>query len=106
MVAVMIVAGVADGYGFTAGQVAVSRAVPERRQAGALGLMGAVEVLGAGTAALPAAALYGEFGARATWVAVASASLVCLGLGALRIRGTDPVTKALPEEPHPPAPTM
>lgn len=106
MVAVMVVAAVADGYGFTAGQVAVSRAVPESRQAGALGLMGAAEVLGAGLAALPAAAIYGEFGATTTWVVVASASLVCLGLGAFRIRGTEPITQTVPKGPHPPAPTI
>ena len=80
--------------------------MPEKRQAGALGLMGAAEVLGAGIAALPAAALYGEFGATTTWVTVASASLVCLGIGALRIRGTEPVTRARPKTPHPPAPTI
>ena len=32
LVAVMTLAGVADGYGFTAGQVAVSRSVPEERR--------------------------------------------------------------------------
>lgn len=94
LVAVMVVIGVADGYGFTAGQVAVSLAVPEERQAGALGLMGAAEVLGAGVAALPAAALYDAGGARPTWIAVSGASLVFLALGHLRIRGTEPVNPA------------
>ena len=90
LVAVMVIIGFADGYGFTAGQVAVSRSVPEERQAGALGLMGAAEVLGAGVAALPAAALYESGGARPTWIAVGGASLVFLALGWLRIRGTEP----------------
>ncbi len=91
LVVVMVFIGVADGYGFTAGQVAVSRSVLEQRQAGALGLMGAAEVLGAGLAALPAAALYEAGGARPTWIAVSGASLVFLAIGHLRIRGTDPV---------------
>ena len=96
VVAVMTVAGVADGYGFTAGQVAVSRAVPEARQAGALGLMGAAEVLGAGIAALPAALMYEAWGAGPTWIAASAASLVCLFAGHLRLRGTDPVSPPQP----------
>jgi predicted MFS family arabinose efflux permease len=107
LVAVMLIAALADGYGFTAGQVAVSRAVTEQRQAGALGLMGAAEVLGAGLAALPAAALYGEFGSRTTWLAASAVSLVCLAIGGLRIRSTEPVTPTPPPvERHPPAPAV
>lgn len=83
----MMLVGVADGYGFTAGQVAVSRSVPEERQAGALGLMGAAEVLGAGVAALPAAAIYEASGARPTWLSVSGASLLFLALGYWRLRG-------------------
>lgn len=92
VVIVMSIAGVADGYGFTAGQVAVSRAVPEERQAGALGLMGAAEVLGAGVAALPAAALYETWGSAPTWMATAGASLIILFIGHRRLRGTEPVS--------------
>lgn len=94
LVAVMMVVGVADGYGFTAGQVAVSRSVPEERQAGALGLMGAAEVLGAGVAALPAAAVYEAGGARPTWLAVSAASLLFLAIGHFRLRGAPPVNPA------------
>lgn len=94
LVVTMMVIGFADGYGFTAGQVAVSQAVTEDRQAGALGLMGAAEVLGAGLAALPAAALYDAGGARATWTAASSASLIVLALGAWRILGAQPATGA------------
>ncbi len=92
LVVIMVAIGIADGFGFTAGQVAVSRSVIEERQAGALGLMGAAEVLGAGIAALPAAALYEAGGARPTWVVVSLASLAFLAIGHLRIRGTQPVT--------------
>lgn len=92
--AVMAVAGVAEGFGFVAAQIAVSRSVAEHRQAAALGLMGAVEVLGAGLAAYPAAALYGEFGEVPTWFAVGISSLVLIGLARLRIRGTEPVNES------------
>lgn len=94
LVAVMMIIGVADGYGFTAGQVTVSRSVPEERQAGALGLMGAAEVLGAGVSALPAAAVYEAGGARPTWTAVSLASVVFLALGYLRLRGSTPANPA------------
>lgn len=90
-VIVMGLVGVADGYGFTAGQVAVSRAVPEARQAGALGLMGAAEVLGAGLAAIPAAILYDAFGEEVAWAATGAAALALVTTGHLRLRGTEPV---------------
>ena len=90
-VLVMLVVGVADGVGFTAAQVAVSRAVAEERQAGALGLMGATEVLGAGTAALPAALLYGSVGEEIAWLVMGAITLVAVGAAQQRLRGTEPV---------------
>ncbi len=82
--------GVADAFGFTATQVAVSRAVPQERQAAALGLMGGVQVLGAGVFAFPAAALYQETGEEVTWVVVGLVMLVLVAAGAVRLRGTRP----------------
>lgn len=86
----MFLFGIADGFGFTAAQVAVSRAVPEDRQAGALGLMGAVEVLGAGLAALPAAIAYDRLGDGPAWALIGLATLIVVGAGGLRLRGTQP----------------
>lgn len=91
LIALMTVVGVADGYGFIAGQVLISRSVAEHRQAGALGLMGASEVLGAAIAAIPAAWLYGETGKELTWIVVSMSALILLTIGALRLRGTQPV---------------
>lgn len=93
-VIVMGLVGIGDGFGFTAGQVAVSRAVAEHRQAGALGLMGAAEVLGAGLAAVPAGFIYGAFGAGLAWFCAGALALVLVLVGHLRLRGTDPVSRA------------
>lgn len=91
-VAVMGALGFVDGFGFVSMQVVVCRAVVEQRQAAALGLMGASEVLGAGLAALPSSLLYDRAGAKLTWPIVGVAMLVIVGLGRLRIIGTHPVS--------------
>lgn len=85
------VLGIADAFGFTATQVAVSRAVAQDRQAAALGLMGGVQVLGAGIFAFPAAALYQATGEETTWIVVGLTMLVIVALGVARLRGTQPV---------------
>jgi len=90
LVAGMVLAGFSDGFGHIGGQVTVSRAVPEARQAGALGLMGAFGVLGAGVAALPAAWAYGRVGAAGAWQLIGSISLLVIAVGALRMRNTEP----------------
>ena len=89
-IAVMTLIGVADGFGFIAAQVAVSRSVIEERQAGALGLMGAVEVGGAGVAAIPAALLYDNTSEEATWIVVGLTTTVMVGIAWTRLRGTTP----------------
>lgn len=87
---VMTLVGVADGFGFLAAQITISRAVPEERQAGALGLMGAVEVLGAGIAAIPAALLYEHSGEELTWLVAGGWTLAMVALAWTRLRGTAP----------------
>ena len=96
---VMTLVGFADGYGFTAAHAVVARAVPEQRQAAALGLMGAAEVAGAAISALPAAWVYESHGSGPTWAAVGLAVLVLVVAGWLRIRGTVPVSG--PDAPAP-----
>ena len=90
--AAMVVVGFGDGYGFTAAHAVVARAVPEQRQAAALGLMGAAEVAGAAVSALPSAWLYQSFGPGPTWVLVGLSVLVLVAVGWLRIRGTVPAS--------------
>ena len=92
IVVAMVLVGFGDGYGFTAAHAVVARAVPEQRQAAALGLMGAAEVAGAGAAALPAAWLYDSFGPGPTWASVGLTVLALVVAGWLRIRGTVPAS--------------
>ena len=99
IVAAMVLVGFGDGYGFTAALAVVARAVPEQRQAAALGLMGAAEVAGAAIAALPAAWLYDSFGAGPTWAAVGLTVLALVLVGWLRMRGTVPASG--PDAPRP-----
>ncbi len=89
-VVLMLILGVADTFGLNGTRVAVSRAVPEDRQAAALGLMGAVEVLSAGSSALPSAVLYDNLGAGITWALTGVFALAVVMLGAARFRGTEP----------------
>ena len=92
IVAAMMAVGFGDGYGFTAAHAVVARAVPEQRQAAALGLMGAAEVAGAAIAALPAAWLYESRGPGPTWALVGLTVLALVVAGWLRIRGTVPAS--------------
>ena len=85
----MGVAGVGDAFGFTAVQVTVARSVPEERQAGALGLMGATEVLAAGCTAVPAALLYHSVGARWMWLLSSVFTLAITGLAVVLFRAAD-----------------
>jgi MFS family permease len=99
VVVAMMAVGFGDGYGFTAAHAVVARAVPEQRQAAALGLMGAAEVLGAAIAALPSAWLYESLGPGPTWAVVGLSVLVLVLVGWLRIRGTVPASG--PDAPDP-----
>jgi len=91
---VMLLVGLADAFGLAGAQTAVARAVPEDRQAGALGLMGAAEVLGAGLAAIPAAALYERSGSATTWFTIGLIVLLSVGLAHTRLHGTEPVRRS------------
>lgn len=88
--------GIFDAFGFTANHVAVSRAVPEDRQAAALGLMGATQVLAAGISAYPASLLYEKTGERTTWIVVGLLMISTIALAAQRFHGTMPVSPSKP----------
>ncbi len=61
------------------------------RQAGALGLMGAVEV---GVAAIPAALLYDNTSEEVTWIVVGLTTIVMVGIAWTRLRGPPQPTQA------------
>ena len=84
LIGVMMLIGVADGVGFTAGQLLVSESAPESRQAGAMGLMGATEMGAAGLAAVPAAGLYSVIGA-SVWIVLGVAMLTVMAGGVLLV---------------------
>lgn len=94
---VMLLVGLADAFGLAGAQAAVARSVPEDRQAGALGLMGAAEVLGAGVAAIPAAVMYERSGSGPTWLTVGLVVLISVGLAHSRLHGTEPVRRSVPD---------
>ena len=75
--AVSMVHAVSDGLTMVAPGVAVAMAVPNERQAGAQGVMGAAQALVAGIAAIAVGALYEESG-RAVAYAAGAASMVVL----------------------------
>lgn len=71
---------VTDGLTIAASGVAVGLAVPDERQAGAQGLIGAAQALTAGTTAIVVGALYGSFGRFTAYAATASGMLVCVAV--------------------------
>ncbi len=84
---VLALAGVADGFGFTASLAVASAAAPIDRQATALGVVGATEVLFAGLGAIPAAWLFDRHGPGVTWAVMGGTMTVLVLLGAFIFRG-------------------
>ncbi|MFW2382164.1 MAG: MFS transporter [Acidimicrobiales bacterium] len=87
-------AGVADGFGFTAALAVASAAVPLDRQATALGVVGATEVLLAGMATIPAAWLFDRYGASVTWLVMGGIMTLVVSIGALVSTGQSGRTPA------------
>ncbi len=72
---------ITDGLTIAATGVAIALAVPEERQAGAQGLIGAAQALTAGTTAIVIGALYGSQGRFAAYAATAFGMVVCVVVG-------------------------
>ena len=95
-----------DGLTFAASGVAVGMAVPEERQAGAQGVLGGMQALGAGIAAVITGVIFENFGQQAAYwfgaglVLALTAGGVLLAGPALRMRdGDDPDGR--PDQPLP-----
>lgn len=72
---------ISDGLTIAATGVAIGLAVPEERQAGAQGLIGAAQALTAGATAIVVGALYGGFGRFVAYAATATGMVVCVVIG-------------------------
>lgn len=75
---------ITDGFTVSASGVAVSMAVPEDRQAGAQGVMGAAQALAGGITAIVVGGLYDEFG-RATAYTAAGIGMVVLTVAGMAL---------------------
>jgi MFS family permease len=82
MFAVAMLHSISDGFTISSAGVAVGMVAPKHRQAGAQGLLGGVQTLTGGFAALVAGALYDGSGRAVAYTAcaVAMAALVAVGL--------------------------
>ena len=73
--------GVTDGFTFTAPGIAVAMAVPDERQAGAQGVMGAAQALTAGISAIAIGSLYQGSGRAAAYGAAALGVVLLVVVG-------------------------
>jgi len=78
---VAMIHAINDGLTHVAPGVAVAMSVPEERQAGAQGLMGAAQALVAGIAAIAVGALYEGSGRATAYTASAAGMLVLTAVG-------------------------
>jgi MFS family permease len=79
--AVAMFHAVSDGLTISSTGVAVGMVVPEERQAGAQGVLGAAQALAGGLMAIVAAALYANFGRGTAYAVCAAVMLVLVGTG-------------------------
>jgi len=95
----LVLSGVADGFGFTASLAVTSAAVPAERQTTALGMVGASEVLLAGLGALPAAWLFDRYGPEIAWLVMGLSMIILVTIGASLCWRSQPDLKAPPKSP-------
>jgi len=79
--AVAMVHAICDGLTVSSSGVAVGMVVPEERQAGAQGVLGAAQALSAGIMAVVTATLYDQFGRTTAYLACAAIMLALIGTG-------------------------
>jgi MFS family permease len=84
--AVAMMHAVCDGFTVSSTGVAVGMTVPEERQAGAQGVLGAAQALSAGTMAVVTGALYDHFGRAAAYLVCAAVMLGFVAAGAFLAR--------------------
>jgi MFS family permease len=79
--AVAMVHSLSDGLTVSSTGVAVGMVVPEDRQAGAQGVLGAAQAISAGLMAMLTATLYGQFGRTVAFTTAALIMLALVGVG-------------------------
>jgi MFS family permease len=79
--AVAMVHAVSDGLTISSTGVAVGMVVPDDRQAGAQGVLGAAQALAAGTMAIVAATLYDQFGRSTAYIVCGAVMLLMVAAG-------------------------
>jgi MFS family permease len=93
--AVAMLHAVCDGFTVSSTGVAVAMTVPEERQAGAQGVLGAAQALAAGVMAVVTGALYEYFGRTTAYLVCAAVMLVLVGAGAYLARSAWSLTRPL-----------
>jgi hypothetical protein len=76
-----MVHAVADGITVSSSGVAVGMVIPEDRQAGAQGVLGAAQALSAGIMAVVTAVLYDNFGRTTAYLACAAVMVTLVATG-------------------------
>jgi MFS transporter, DHA1 family, tetracycline resistance protein len=97
--AVAMVHAVADGITVSSSGVAVGMVVPEERQAGAQGVLGAAQALSAGIMAVVTATLYDNFGRSTAYAVCAGIMLLLVATGAWLARSAWSLKRPLHVEP-------
>jgi len=96
---IAMVHAIADGITVSSSGVAVGMVVPEERQAGAQGVLGAAQALSAGIMAVVTAALYDNFGRTTAYLVCASIMLMFVAAGAWLARSAWSLTRPLHVDP-------
>ena len=78
----------ADGFTFTSTGIAASMTVPDARQAGAQGVLGAAQSVMAGTMAMVTGTLYDQFGRTVAYSVSAGAMVTLIAIGTALARSS------------------
>jgi MFS family permease len=93
--AVAMIHAIADGITVSSSGVAVGMVIPEDRQAGAQGVLGAAQALSAGIMAVVTATLYDNFGRTTAYLVCATIMMMLVGAGAWLSRSAWSLTRPL-----------
>ena len=99
--AVAMVHAIADGITVSSSGVAVGMVIPEDRQAGAQGVLGAAQALSAGIMAVITAMLYDNFGRTTAYLVCATVMVALVAIGSWLARSAWTLKRPLHVEPGP-----